>query len=148
MSIELVMPSNRVVLCCPLLLLPSIFPSIKVYSNELALRIRWPKYWSFSFSISPSCEHSGLISFSFDRFDFLAVQGNLKSVLQHCSLNASILQRSASFMVQLSCPYMTTGKTLSIWTFVIKVMSQLFNSLSRFVIAFLSRSKHLLISWL
>ena len=142
------MPSNRVVLRCPLLLLPSIFPSIKVYSNKLALRIRWPKYWSFSFSISPSSEHSGLISFSIDWFDFLAVQGTLKSVLQHRSLNASILQCSASVMVQLSRPYMTTGKTLSIWTFVIKVMSQLFNSLSRFVIAFLPRSKHLLISWL
>ena len=142
------MPSNRVVLRCPLLLLPSIFPSIKVYSNELALRIRWPKYWSFSFSISPSSEHSGLISFSIDWFVFLAVQGTLKSVLQHRSLNASILQCSASVMVQLSRPYMTTGKTLSIWTFVIKVMSQLFNSLSRFVIAFLPSSKRLLISWL
>jgi len=148
MSIALVMPSNRVVLCCTLLLLPSIFPSIRVYSNELALRIRWPKYWSFSFSISPSSEHSGLISFSIDWFVFLAVQGTLKSVLQHRSLNASILQCSASVMVQLSRPYMTTGKTLSIWTFVIKVMSQLFNSLSRFVIAFLPSSKRLLISWL
>ena len=142
------MPSNRVVLRCPLLLLPSIFPSIRVYSNELALRIRWPKYWSFSFSISPSSEHSGLISFSIDWFDFLVVQGTLKSVLQHRSLNASILQCSASFMVQLSHPYITTGKTLTIWTFVIKIMSQLFNSLSTFVIAFLPRRKHLLISWL
>jgi len=148
MSIELVMPSNHVILCFPLLLLPSIFPSIKVYSNELALCIRWPKYWSFSFSISPSSEHSGLISFSIDWLDFLAVQGTLKSVLQHRSLNASILWRLASFMVQLSHPYITTGKTLTIWTFVIKVMSQLFNSLSTFVIALLSRSKHLLISWL
>ena len=148
MSIALVMPSNRVILCCPLLLLPSIFPSIRVYSNELALRIRWPKYWSFSFSISPSSEHSGLISFSIDWFDFLALQGTLKSVLQHRSLNASILWRSASFMVQLSHPYITTGKILTIWTFVNKVMSQLFKSLSRFVIAFLPRSKHLLISYL
>ncbi|CAI9180863.1 unnamed protein product [Rangifer tarandus platyrhynchus] len=121
MSIELVMPSNHVVLCCPLLLLPSIFPSIRVYSNELALSIRWPKYGSFSFSISPSSEHSGLISFSIDWFDFLAVQATLKSVLQHCSSNASILWCSAFFMVQLSHPYMTTGKTLTIWTFVIKV---------------------------
>ena len=148
MSIELVMPSNHVVLCCPRLLLPSVFPSIRVYSNELALSIRWPKYGSFSFSISPSSEHSGLISFSVDWFDFLAVQATLKSVLQHCSSNASILWCSAFFMVQLSHPYMTTGKTLTIWTFVIKVTSQLFNSLSRFVIAFLPRSKHLLISWL
>ena len=140
-SIELVMPSNRVVLCCPLLLLPSIFPSIRVYSSELALRIRWPKYWSFSFSISPSSEHSGLISFSIDWFDFLAVQGTLKSVLQHRSSNASILWCSASFMVQLSHPYMTTGKTiaLTIWTFVGKVMSRLFNMLSRLVITFASK---------
>ena len=142
------MPSSHLVLCHPLLLLHSIFPSIRVFSNESALWIRWPKYWSFSFSISPSSEHSGLISFSIDWFVFLAVQGTLKSVLQHRSLNASILQCSASVMVQLSRPYMTTGKTLSIWTFVIKVMSQLFNSLSRFVIAFLPSSKHLLISWL
>ena len=142
------MPSNHVVLCCPLLRLPSIFPNIRVYSNELALRIRWPKYWGCRFSISASSEHSGLISFSIDWFDFLAVQGTLKSVLQHCSLNASILWLSASFRVQLSHPYITTGKTLTIWTFVIKVMSQHFNSLSRFVIAFLPRSKHLLISWL
>ena len=142
------MPSSHLVLCHPLLLLHSIFPSIRVFSNDSSFWIRWPKYWSFSFSISPSSEHSGLISFSIDWFVFLAVQGTLKSVLQHRSLNASILQCSASVMVQLSRPYMTTGKTLSIWTFVIKVMSQLFNSLSRFAIAFLSRSKHLLISWL
>ena len=143
------MPSNHLMLCCSLLLLSSIFPSIKVFSNELALRIRWPKYWSFSFSISPSSEHSGLISFSFDWFDFLAVQGNLKSVLQHCSSNASILQRSASFMVQLSYPNIT-GKTiaLAVQTFVGKMMSLLFNALSRFVIAFLPSSKRLLISWL
>ena len=150
MSIELVMPSNHVVLCCPLLLLPSIFPSIRVYSSELALRIRWPKYWSFSFTISPSNEYSGLISFRNDWFDLLAVQGTLKSLLQHHSLKASILWCSASFMVQLSCPYMTIVKTiaLTIQTFVGKVISLLFNMLSKFVIAFHPRSKHLLISWL
>ena len=142
-----VMPSNHLILCCPLLLLPSIFLSIRVFSNESVLRIGGQN-WSFSFSISLSNEYSGLISFSIDWFDFLAVQGTLKSVLQHCSLNASILWLSASFRVQLSHPYITTGKTLTIWTFVIKVMSQHFNSLSRFVIAFLPRSKRLLISWL
>ena len=140
------MPCNHLVLCCPLLLLPSIFPSIKVFSNESALRMRWPKDWSFSFSISPSNEYSGLISFRIDWLDRLAVQGALKSLLQHHSSKASILWCSAFFMVQLSHPYMTTGKTLTIWTFVIKVMSQLFDSLSRFVIAFLPRSKRLLIS--
>ena len=150
MSIESVMPSNHLILCCPLLLLPSIFPSIKVFSNELALHIRWPKYWSFSFSISPSIEYSGLISFRIDWFDFLAVQGTLKSLLQHHHSKAAILQCSAFFMVQLSDPHMTTGKTiaLTIWTFVGKVMSLLFNILSMLVIAFLPRSNHLLISWL
>ena len=149
-SIESVMPSNRLILCRPLLLLPSIFPSIRVFSNESALRIRWPKYWSFSFSISPSSEHSGLISFRMDWLDLLAAQGTLKSLLQNHSSKASILRRSAFFMVQLSHPYMTTGKaiTLTRWIFVGKVMSLLFNILSRFVITFLPRSKHLLISWL
>ena len=144
------MPSNHLILCQPLLLLPSIFPSIRVFSNELALRIRWPKYWSFSFGISSSNEYSGLIFFRIDWFDFLAVQETLKSLLQHHSLKASILQCSAFFMVQLSHPYMTTGKStaLIIWTFVGQMMSLLFNMLSRFVIAFLPRSKHLLISWL
>ena len=143
MSVELVMPSNHLFLCHPLLLLPSIFPSIRVFSNELALCIRWTKYWSFSFSISPSNEYSGLISFGIDWFDLLAVQGTLKSLFQRHSSKASILQHSAFFMVQLSHPYMTTGKTiaLTIWTFVSKVMSLLFNILSRFVIAFLPRSK-------
>ena len=147
MSIESVMPSNHLLLCSPLLLLPSIFPSIKVFSNESALCIRWPKYWSFSFSISPSNEYSGLISFRTDSFDLVTVQGTLKSLLQCHSSKASVLQCSAFFMVQLSHPYMTTGKTISwtIWTFVGKVMSLLFNILSRFVIAFLPRSKHLLI---
>ena len=150
MSIESVMPSNHLILCHPLLLLPSIFPSIRVFSNELVLRIRWPKYWSFSFSISPSNEHPGLISFRIDWFDLLAVQRTVKSLLQHCNSKASILQHSAFFMVQLSHPYMTTGKTvaLTIQTFVGKVMPLLFNTLSRFVIAFLPRSKCLLISWL
>ena len=140
-SIESVMPSNHLILCHPLLLLPSIFPSIRVFSSELALHIRWPKYWSFSFSISPPQEYSGLIFFRIDWFDFLAVQGILKSLLQHHSLKASI-------KVQLAHPYMTTGKTiaLTIWTFVGEVMSLLFNILSRFVIAFLPRSKNLLIS--
>ena len=149
-SIESVMPSNRLILCHPLLLLPSIFPSIRVFSNELTLRMRWPKYWSFSFNISPSNEHPGLISFRMDWLDLLAVQGALKSLLQHHSSKASILWRSAFFMVQLSHPYMTTGKTIALtrWTFVGKVMSLLFNMLSRLVIAFLPRSKGLLISWL
>ena len=150
MSTELVMPSNHLILCHLLLLLPSIFPTIRVFSNELALCIRWPEYWSFSFSISPSNEYSGLISFRIDWLDLLAVQGTLKSLLQHHRSKASILQCSAFFMVQLSHLYMTTGKTiaLTIQTFVGKVMSLLFNILSRFVIAFLPRSKHLLISWL
>ena len=142
MSIELVMPSNHLILCHPLLLLPSIFPSIRVFSNESALHIRWPKYWSFGFSINPSNEYSGLISFRIDWFDFLAVQGTLRSLLQHHSSKASILQRSTFFIVQLSHPYMATGKTIALtrWTFVGKVMSLLFNMLSRFVIAFLPRS--------
>ena len=150
MSIESVMPSNHLILCRPLLLLPSIFPSIRVFSNESALHIRWPEYWSFSFSISPSNEHSGLITFRMDWLDLLAVQGTLKSLLQHHSSKASILQHSAFFIVQLSHPYMTTGKTIALTrrTFVGKVMSLLFNMLSRFVITFLPRSKHLLISWL
>ena len=131
-------------LCCPFLLLPSIFPSISVFSNESVSRIRWPKYWSFSFSISPSNDYSGLISFRMDCFDLLAVQGTLKSLLQHHSSKASMLKHSTFFMVQLSHPYMTTGKTITLtrWTFVGKVMSLLFNMLSRFVIAFLPRSKH------
>ena len=147
MSIELMMPSNHLILCRPLLLLPSIFPSIKVFSNESVLCIRWPKYWSFSFSISPSNEYSGLISFRIDCFDLLVVQGTLKSLLQHHSSKASILQRSAFFIVQLSHPYMTTGKAiaLTIWAFVGKVMSLLLNVLSRFVIAFLPRSNRFLI---
>ena len=150
MSIESVMPSNHLILCHSLLLLPSVFPSIRVFSNESALRIRWPKYWSFSFSISPSSEHPGLISFRMDWLDLLAVQGTLKSLLQHHNSKASILQHSAFFIVQLSHPYMTTGKTIA-WTrqtFVDKLMSLLFNMLSRLVITFLPRSKHLLISWL
>ena len=140
--IESVILSNNLILCHPLLFLPSIFLSIRVFSNESALHIRWSKYWSFSFSISPSSEYSGLISFRIDWLDLLAVQGTLNSLLQHHGSKASILQRSAFFMVQLSHPYMTTGKTiaLTIWTFVGKVMSLLFNMLSRFVIAFLSRS--------
>ena len=135
------MPSNHLILCCPLLL-PSIFPSIRVFSNESALRIRWPKYWSFSFSISPSKEYSGLISFRMDWLDLLAVQETLKS-LQYCSSKALILWCSALFMVQLSHPYITTGKTIALtrWTFVGKVTSLLFNMLSRLVIAFLPRSK-------
>ena len=150
MSIELVMPSNHLILCHPLLLLPATFPSIGVFSNESALRIRWPKFWSFSFKISPSNEHPGLISFRMDWLDLLAVQGTLKSLLQHHSSKASILWRSAFFIVQLSHPYMTTGKTIALtrWTFVDKVMSLLFNILSRLVITFLPRSKHLFISWL
>ena len=147
---ESVMPSNHLILCRPLLLLPSIIPSIRVFSNESVLCIRWPKYWSFSFSISPFNEYSGLISFRMDWLDLLAVQGTLKSLLQHHSSQASILQHSPLFIVQLSHPYMTTGKTIALtrWTFVGKVMSLLFNMLSRLVIAFLPRSKHLLISWL
>ena len=150
MSIDLMMLSNHLILCRPLFLLPSIFPSIKVFSNESVLLIRWPKYWSFSFSISPSNEYSGLISFRIDWLDLLAVQGTLKSLLQHHSSKASILQHSAFFIVQLSHPYMTTGKTIALtrWTFVGKVMSLFFNMLSRLVITFLLRSKHLLISWL
>ena len=149
MSIELVMPSNHLILCRPLLLLPSIFPSIRVFSNESALCIRWPKDWSFSLNISPSNEYPGLISFRMDWLDLLAVQGTLKSLLQHHNTKASVLQCSAFFMVQLSHPYMTTGKSIALtrWTFVSKVMS-LFNTLSRFVIPFLPRRKHLLISWL
>ena len=149
MSIESVMPSNHLVLC-PLLLLPSVFPSIRTFSSELALRMRWPKYWSFSFSISPSSEYSALISFRMDWFDLLAVQEALKSLLQHYSSKESILWHSAFLIVQLSHPYMSTGKTiaLTIWIFVGKVMSLVFHMLSRFVIAFLPRSKHLLILWL
>ena len=141
------MPSNHLILCHPLLLLPSIFPSIRVFSSESALRIRWPNYWSFSFSISPSNEHPGLISF---RMGLLAVQGTLKSLLQHHSSKPSIILRSAFFIVQLSHPYVTTGKTIALTrqTFVGKVMSLLFNMLSRLVITFLPRNKHLLISWL
>ena len=144
------MPSNHLILCRPLLLLPSIFPSIRVFSDESVLRIRWPEYWSFSFSISPSNEYSGLTSFKMDWLDLLAVQGTLKSLLQHHSSKASILQCSASFIVQLSHSYMTTGKTIALtrWTFVGKVMSWLFNMLFRLVILFLPRSKRLLISWL
>ena len=144
------MPSNHLILCRPLLLLPSIFPSIKVFSKESALHIRWPKYWSFSFSISPSNEYSGLISFRMDWLDLLEVRETLKSLLQHQSSKASILWHSAFFMVQLSHPYMTTGKTIALTrqTFVSKVMSLLFNMLSRLVIAFLSRNKRLLVSWL
>ena len=150
MSIEWVMPSSHLILCCPLLFLPSIFPSIRIFSNKSVLCIRWPKYWSFSFNISPSNEYSGLISFRMDWLDLLAVQGTLKSLLQHHSSKASILQRSAFFIVQLSHPYLTTGKTIALTrqTFVVKVMSLLFNMLSRFVIAFLPRSKRPLISWL
>src|SRR5574340_629011 len=150
MSIKSVMPSNHLILCHPLLLLPSIFPSIGVFSNESTLRIRWPKYWSFSFSIIPSKEIPGLISFRMDWLDLLAVQGTLNSLLQHHSSKASILWCSGFFTVQLSHPYMATGKTIALtrWTFVGKVMSLLFNMLSRLVITFLPRSKCLLISWL
>uniref|UniRef100_A0AC11D596 Uncharacterized protein n=3 Tax=Ovis aries TaxID=9940 RepID=A0AC11D596_SHEEP len=149
-SIESIMPSNHLILCCPLLLLPSIFSSFRVFSNEAVLCIRWPKYWSFSFSISLSNEYLGLISSRMDWLDFLAVQGTLKSILQQHSSKASILWCSAFFIVQLSHPYMTTRKTIALtrWTFVGKVMSLLLNMLSRLVIAFLPRSKHLLISWL
>ena len=154
MFIESVMPSNHLILCCRLILLPSIFPSIRVFSNELVLRIRWPKYWSFSFSIRSSNEYLGLIFFMIDWFDLLSVQGTLTSLLQHHSLKASVLQHSVFFMVQLSHPYMTTGKTIALTrqTFVGKVTSLLFNfffnTLSRFVIVFLPRSNHLFISWL
>ena len=142
------MPSSHLILCCPLLLLPPIPPSIRVFSSESTLRMRWPKYWSFSFSISPSKEHPGLISFRMDWLGLLAVQGTLKSLLQHHSSKASILQCSAFFMVHLSHPYMITGKTVALTRriFVSKVMSLLFNMLSRLVIDFLPRSKHLLIS--
>ena len=148
MSIKSVMPSNHLILWHPLLLPPSIFPSIRVFSNESVPHIRGPKFWSFSFSISPSNEYSGLVSFRIDCFDLLVVQGTLKSLLQHHSSKALTLQHSAFFTVQLSHPYMTTGKTIALtrWTFVGKVMSLLFNMLSRLVIAFLPRSKHLLIS--
>ena len=150
MSIESVMPSNHLILCCPLLHLFPICPSIRVFSNESSLHMRWPKYWSFSFSIGPSKEHPGLISFRVDCLDLLAVQGTLKSLLQHNSSKASIFQHSAFFTVQFSHPYMTTGKTtaLTSWTFLGKVMSLFFNVLSRLVITFLPRSKRLLISWL
>ena len=144
------MPANHLILCHPLLLLTSIFPSIRVFSNESSLRIKWPKYWSFSFNISPSSEHPGLISFRMDWLDLLAVQGTLKSLLQHYSSKASIFWCLAFFMVQLLHPYMTTGKTIALtrWSFVGKVMPLLFNMLSRIVIDFLPRSKHLLILWL
>ena len=144
------MPSSHLILCCPLLLLPPIPSSIRVFSNESTLHMRWPKYWSFSFSISPSNEHPGLISFRMDWLDLLAVQGTLKSLLQHQSSKASIIWPSAFFTVQLSHPYMTTGKTIALTrqTFVGKVMSLLLDMLSRLVITFLPRSKHLLISWL
>ena len=150
MSIESVRPSNHLILCHSLLLLPLIFPSIRVFSNESALHIRWPKYWSFSFTISPPNEYSGLISFRMEWLDLLAVQGTLKSLSQHHSSKALILWHSAFFTVQPSHPYMTTGKTIALtrWTFVDKVMSLLFNMLSRLVITFLLRSKRLLISWL
>ena len=150
MSIESVMPSNHLILCHLLLLLPSIFPSIRVFSNGSVLHIRWPKYWSFNFSISSFNEYSGLISFRIDWFDLLAVQGTLKSLLQHHSSKESILQCSAFFLVQLSHSYMTTGKIIALTrrTFVSKVMSLFFNMLSTSVTAFLPRSKHLLISWL
>ena len=156
MFIESVMPSNHLILCCPLLLPPLIFPSIRVFSSESVVHLRWPKYWSFntkcwsfSLSISPSNEYSGLISFRMDCLDLLSVQGNLKNPLQHHSSEASILQRSVFFVVQLLHPYMTPEKTIGLtrWTFVSKVMSLLFNMLSRLVIAFLPRSKCLLISW-
>ena len=150
MSIELVMPSSHPILCYPLLLLPLIPPSIRVFSNESTLLMSWPKYWSFSFKISPSNEHPGLISFEMYWLDLLAVQGTLNSLVQHHSSKASIFQCSGFFTAQLSQPYMTTGKTMALtrWTFVGKVMSLLFNMLSRLVITFLPRSKRLLISWL
>ena len=150
MSIKSVMPSNHLTLCLPLLFLPSIFPSIRVFSNELALHTRWPKCWSFSFSISPFSEYSGLVSFWINWCDFLAGQETLKSFLQHHNLKVSFLQHSAFFIIQLSHLYMTTRKTiaLTMWIFISKVMSLLFNMLSRFVIAFLPKNKCLLISWL
>ena len=150
MSIQSMMPSNYLILCHPLLLLPSIFPSIRVFSNESVLCIMWPKYWSFNFSISPSNGYSRLIYFRIDRFDHIAVQGTLKTLLQHHSSKASILQHSAFFIVQLSYPYTTTRDTIALtrWTFVGKVTSLLFNMLPRLVITFLPRGKHLLISWL
>ena len=150
MSVESVTPSNHLILCRPLLLLPSIFPSIRAFSSESVLHIRWPKYWSFSFSISPFNEYSGLIFFTIDWFDLLAVQGTLKSLVQHHSSKVSILWCSAFFTVQLSHPYMTTGKTVALTrrTFVGKVMSLLYNMLPKLVIAFLPRSKHLSISWI
>ena len=147
MPIELVMPSSHLILCCLLLLLPPIPPSIRVFSSESTLRMRWPKYWSFSFSISPSSEHPGLISFTMDWLDLLAVQGTLKSLLRHHSSKASVFQCSAFITVQLSHPYRTTGKTIALtrWTFAGKVMCRLFNMLPRFVITFHPRSKRLLI---
>ena len=150
MSIESMMPSSHLILCCPLLLLPPIPPSIRVFSNESTLRMRWPRYWSFSFSIIPSKEIPGLISFRMDWLDLHAVQGTLKSLLQHHSSKVSILWCSAFFIVQLSHPYMTTGETIALtrWTFVSKVMSLLFNTLSMLVTTFLPRRKRLLISWL
>ena len=150
MSIELVMPSNYLILCHPLLLLPSISPSTRVFSNESTLHIKWPKYWGFSFNIGPSNEHPGLISFRMDWLDLLTVQGTLKSLLQHHGSKASILQCSAFFIVQLSHPHMTTGKTIALtrWTFADKVVSLLFNMLPTLALTFLPRSKHLLISWL
>ena len=150
MSTESVTASNHLILCHPILLSPSIFPSIRVISNESVLPIRWPKYWSFSFNISPSKEHTGLISFRMDWLDLLAVQRTLKSFIQHYSAKPSIHWHSDFFILQLSHPYMTTGKTIAWmrWTFVGKVMSLFFNTLSRFIVAFLSRSQHLLISWL
>ena len=149
MSIKSVMPSNHLILCC-LLLLYSTFPGMRVFSNESILHIKWPKYWSFSFSISPSNEYSGLTSFRMDWLDLLAVRGTLKSVLQHHSSKASTIWCSAFFIVQLSHPYMTTGKTMALtrWTFVGKLMSLLFNMLSRLIIAFLPRSRHFFSSWL
>ena len=150
MFIESIIPTNQLILSCPLVLLPSIFPSSRVFSNESVLCIRWPKYWSFSFSISPCNEYSRLTSFRIDWLDLLSVQGTLKSLLQQDSSKVSVLQRSAFFMVQLSHPYMTTGKIIALTrqTFASKVKSLCFNMLSRFIIAFLPRSKHLLISWL
>ena len=150
LSIESMMPSHHLILCCPFLLLPSIFPSIRVFSNESTLHIRWPKYWSFSLNINPSNEHSGLVFFRMDWLDLLAVQGTLNSLLQHHSSKASVLLCSAFFIVQLSHPYMTTGKTIALTrrTFIGKAMSLLFNMLSRLVITFLPRSKCLLISLL
>ena len=150
LPVLLYLPSNNLILCLPLLFLPSNLPSIRVFSSESVLRIRWPKYWSFSFSISPSNEYSGLIPFSMDWFDLLAVQGTLKNLFQRHSAKASILLHSAFFIVQLSHPYTTTGKTIALtkWTFVGKMMSLFLNMVSRFVIAFLPRRKHLLISWL